>query len=233
MGGAAARRSRRTRRSRATSASSPRRPTGASSGCSRRRRERPNAPTVPWGTELNGADDVNKIGHLFGGTHRRRVRHRRLGPERALARAAAGFAEASASAASAVSARRARAAATAATAAASATATTGLGGGHSPREGPRPASTATRHDERAPAAGGHPADRAPELRSLPLLLPARRCRTNPEPRGARDGEVRHRPRRRRRSLGRRRQRHPRPGRAPVRRLGLHAACPSRRPTAAW
>lgn len=28
----------------------------------------PNAPTVPWGTTLNGADDVNKIGHLFGST---------------------------------------------------------------------------------------------------------------------------------------------------------------------
>jgi hypothetical protein len=28
----------------------------------------PNAPTVPWGTELNGSDDVNKIGHLFGGS---------------------------------------------------------------------------------------------------------------------------------------------------------------------
>lgn len=27
-----------------------------------------NAPTVPWGTELNGADDVNKAGHLFGAT---------------------------------------------------------------------------------------------------------------------------------------------------------------------
>ncbi|HEY8088577.1 MAG TPA: AgmX/PglI C-terminal domain-containing protein [Polyangiaceae bacterium] len=27
-----------------------------------------NAPTVPWGTELNGSDDVNKVGHLFGGT---------------------------------------------------------------------------------------------------------------------------------------------------------------------
>jgi hypothetical protein len=26
----------------------------------------PNAPTVPWGTELNGSDDVNKMGHLFG-----------------------------------------------------------------------------------------------------------------------------------------------------------------------
>ena len=28
----------------------------------------PNAPTVPWGTTLNGADDVSKMGHLFGGT---------------------------------------------------------------------------------------------------------------------------------------------------------------------
>jgi len=28
----------------------------------------PNAPTLPWGTELNGSDDVNKIGHLFGGS---------------------------------------------------------------------------------------------------------------------------------------------------------------------
>jgi hypothetical protein len=27
-----------------------------------------NAPTVPWGTVLNGSDDDNKIGHLFGGT---------------------------------------------------------------------------------------------------------------------------------------------------------------------
>lgn len=28
----------------------------------------PNAPTLPWGTELNGSDDVNKVGHLFGGS---------------------------------------------------------------------------------------------------------------------------------------------------------------------
>jgi hypothetical protein len=27
-----------------------------------------NAPTVPWGTVLNGSDDDNKVGHLFGGT---------------------------------------------------------------------------------------------------------------------------------------------------------------------
>lgn len=27
-----------------------------------------NAPTLPWGTELDGSDDVNKVGHLFGGT---------------------------------------------------------------------------------------------------------------------------------------------------------------------
>jgi len=26
----------------------------------------PNAPTVPWGTTLNGANDVNAVGHLFG-----------------------------------------------------------------------------------------------------------------------------------------------------------------------
>ena len=28
----------------------------------------PNAPTVPWGKTLNGADDVSRMGHLFGGT---------------------------------------------------------------------------------------------------------------------------------------------------------------------
>jgi hypothetical protein len=28
----------------------------------------PNAPTVPWGKTLNGADDVSRIGHLFGGS---------------------------------------------------------------------------------------------------------------------------------------------------------------------
>lgn len=28
----------------------------------------PDAPTVAWGTVLNGADDVNKIGHLYGGS---------------------------------------------------------------------------------------------------------------------------------------------------------------------
>jgi hypothetical protein len=28
----------------------------------------PNAPTVPWGTTLNGSDDLSKIGHLFGTT---------------------------------------------------------------------------------------------------------------------------------------------------------------------
>lgn len=28
----------------------------------------PNAPTVPWGTTLNGSDDVSKIGQLFGGS---------------------------------------------------------------------------------------------------------------------------------------------------------------------
>ncbi|HEY8040505.1 MAG TPA: AgmX/PglI C-terminal domain-containing protein [Polyangiaceae bacterium] len=28
----------------------------------------PNAPIVPWGTQLNGSDDVNKVGHLYGGT---------------------------------------------------------------------------------------------------------------------------------------------------------------------
>ncbi len=28
----------------------------------------PNAPTVPWGRELNGSDDVSKVGHLFGGS---------------------------------------------------------------------------------------------------------------------------------------------------------------------
>ncbi len=27
-----------------------------------------NAPTLPWGTVLNGSDDENKVGHLFGGT---------------------------------------------------------------------------------------------------------------------------------------------------------------------
>ena len=27
-----------------------------------------NAPTLPWGTVLNGSDDENKIGHLFGGS---------------------------------------------------------------------------------------------------------------------------------------------------------------------
>jgi hypothetical protein len=27
-----------------------------------------NAPTLPWGTQLNGSDDVNRIGHLFGGS---------------------------------------------------------------------------------------------------------------------------------------------------------------------
>jgi hypothetical protein len=27
-----------------------------------------NAPTLPWGTVLNGSDDQNKIGHLFGGS---------------------------------------------------------------------------------------------------------------------------------------------------------------------
>lgn len=26
----------------------------------------PSAPTVPWGTTLNGSDDLSKIGHLFG-----------------------------------------------------------------------------------------------------------------------------------------------------------------------
>jgi hypothetical protein len=26
----------------------------------------PNAPVVPWGTQLNGANDVNAVGHLFG-----------------------------------------------------------------------------------------------------------------------------------------------------------------------
>src|SRR5262249_51541415 len=28
----------------------------------------PNAPVVPWGSVTNGADDVSKIGALFGGT---------------------------------------------------------------------------------------------------------------------------------------------------------------------
>ncbi len=28
----------------------------------------PNAPTVPWGTTLNGSDDLSKVGHLFGVT---------------------------------------------------------------------------------------------------------------------------------------------------------------------
>jgi hypothetical protein len=28
----------------------------------------PNAPTLPWGTELNGSDNADKIGHLFGGS---------------------------------------------------------------------------------------------------------------------------------------------------------------------
>jgi hypothetical protein len=28
----------------------------------------PGAPTAPWGTELSGANDVNRIGHLFGGS---------------------------------------------------------------------------------------------------------------------------------------------------------------------
>lgn len=28
----------------------------------------PNAPTVPWGTTLNGSDDLSRIGHLFGAT---------------------------------------------------------------------------------------------------------------------------------------------------------------------
>jgi hypothetical protein len=28
----------------------------------------PNAPTAPWGTTLNGSDDLSKIGHLFGFT---------------------------------------------------------------------------------------------------------------------------------------------------------------------
>jgi hypothetical protein len=28
----------------------------------------PNAPTVPWGTDSNGADAVSKIGHLYGGS---------------------------------------------------------------------------------------------------------------------------------------------------------------------
>jgi hypothetical protein len=28
----------------------------------------PDAPTVTWGTTLNGADDVNAVGHLYGGT---------------------------------------------------------------------------------------------------------------------------------------------------------------------
>ena len=27
-----------------------------------------DAPTLPWGTVLNGSDDVNKVGHLFGGS---------------------------------------------------------------------------------------------------------------------------------------------------------------------
>ncbi|HEX3344952.1 MAG TPA: hypothetical protein VHS09_10285, partial [Polyangiaceae bacterium] len=27
-----------------------------------------DAPTLPWGTVLDGSDDVNKVGHLFGGT---------------------------------------------------------------------------------------------------------------------------------------------------------------------
>lgn len=27
-----------------------------------------NAPTLPWGTVLNGSDDDNKVGHLFGGS---------------------------------------------------------------------------------------------------------------------------------------------------------------------
>ena len=32
------------------------------------RRRALNAPTLPWGTELNGSDDVERVGHLFGGT---------------------------------------------------------------------------------------------------------------------------------------------------------------------
>ena len=46
--------------------------------------------------------------------------------------------------------------------------------------------------ERPPPAGGHPAHRAPELRSLPPLL-RERPPHQPEPRRARRGQVRHRP----------------------------------------
>ena len=49
--------------------------------------------------------------------------------------------------------------------------------------------------ERSPPARGHPAHRAPELRSLPPLLRERPAQ-QPEPAGARRGEVRHRSRRR-------------------------------------
>ena len=57
--------------------------------------------------------------------------------------------------------------------------------------------------QRSPPAGGHPAHRPPELRPLPPLLRERPAQ-QPEPPGARRGEVRHRPRRR--GLRRRRRR---------------------------
>ena len=68
-----------------------------------------------------------------------------------------------------------------------------LGGGHQVKVADAPRGRDA--GQRSPPAGGHPAHRAPELRSLPSLL-RERAAQQPEPAGSRGGEVRHRPKRR-------------------------------------
>ena len=69
-----------------------------------------------------------------------------------------------------------------------------LGGAHQTRRPGRSGRGAT-HRERTAPARGHPAHRPPELRALPPLL-RERAAEQPEPAGARGGEVRHRSTRR-------------------------------------
>ncbi len=180
----------------------------------------PNAPVVPWGSVLNGADAVSKIGTLFGGTIDDGRGSGGLGLH-GLEEGGGGTAhgiglngvDALAHAGGTCAQRPVRRA--------SVTGSAGVPGGHvshfkPPREGP------------ITVANGR---LAPEVIRRVVRLNSGRYRAcyeggsadGPEPRGSRHGEVRHRSHRGRRARGRRRERHPGRRRAPLRGLELPLA----------
>ena len=140
----------------------------------------PNAPTAPWGRDDSlGNDPLSAPAATCGATRSATRSAPAASASPASAKAAAVAAKASASATSA----RSATAPAPAPARASATATAASAA----RTRRRRRRCAGRDaGQRSPPAGGHPAHRSPELRSLPSLLRERSAQ-QPEPPGSRRG----------------------------------------------